>query len=110
MLNLDMEYSKIEDNIEEWLIKKEYPLPDSPNITIPKIQNNCINKKISRKQRSNFIKERKWQHIIDNTIILSPDWIINKRTKIFFLGLQLDLESFIIGLFFGIFSIVILKN
>ena len=66
------------------------------------MKNQRFTKKMSRKERLKLSKENKFMNIIDNTIILTPDWIYNKRKKIIICGLQFDLESFIIGIFIGI--------
>ena len=96
--------NNLKNDCEEWLITGEEELSYPPeNVFIKK--NNTeknVSNNLSRKKRLELSKEKKFMEIIDNTIILAPDWFYNKRRKIIMFGLQLDLESIIIGIFIGI--------
>ena len=55
----------------------------------------------SRKEKYNMLNERKMNEIVENTIILVPDWFCRKREKKCIFGLQIDSSSALIGLIVG---------
>jgi hypothetical protein len=44
-----------------------------------------------------FEKEEKWNQLMNNTIVLTPDRISRIRKKIVVEGIQIDVESFLLG-------------
>ena len=93
--------NNLKKNCEELLITEKEDLPYS----LENVRDKKLLKIHSRKERIKISKEKKMMDIIENTIILSPDWFYTKRKKIIIFGLQLDLESIIIGVFIGIICI-----
>ncbi len=102
-----MTHKKNADN-EEWVLTEkdscslQLPSPPPPNTPSYNKSKGMNSKHLTRKERYNISRERKWKSIIDNTILLSPDWLCKQRKKIFIFKLQIDLESFLIGILFGI--------
>lgn len=103
-----MNHQKNANDNEEWIIKGggpcslQLPPPPPPNTPIYNKSKDININHLTRKERYSISREIQWISIIENTILLSPDWLCKQRKKIFIFKLQIDLESFLIGILFGI--------
>ena len=88
-----------DDEVDDFIVPP--PPQCSPNYDD---ETKNINKKKypSRKEREYFEKEEKWKHLMANTIVLTPDRISRIRKKIIVKGIQIDVESFLLGGIVGI--------
>ena len=76
--------------------------PPPPPQCSPDYNNKISKKKYpTRKEREYFEKEEKFKHLMSNTIILTPDSIFKIRKKIIIKGIQIDVESFLLGNILG---------
>lgn len=89
----------------EWIMTdiNEKKLPDPPPVCNSKLRIKPSHvKHPSRKEKYNMLNEKKMNEIVENTIILAPDWFCRKRKKKYIFGLQLDSSSVLIGLIVGV--------
>ena len=68
----------------EWIMTdiNEKKLPDPPPVCNSKLRIKPSHvKHPSRKEKYNMLNEKKMNEIVENTIILAPDWFCRKRKK-----------------------------